>query len=155
MSTKIGVISDTHSLVRPEAVTALSGCELIIHAGDIGNENVLEELRKIAPVVVVRGNIDKESWASDIPETEAFEVNGKYIYLIHNIDELDLEPFGLFDVVVFGHTHRPCNEVREGVLFFNPASAGPRRFDLPIAVGELVISSDGITSEIKELVLER
>lgn len=155
ISGDIGVISDTHSLVRPQALEALRGSELILHAGDIGKPSVLDELRSIAPVIAVRGNIDKAHWASAIPEVEAVEVNGKFLYLLHNIDELDLDPIGQFDVVVFGHSHKPCNERREGVLFFNPASAGPRRFSLPIAVGRLRIHADGeIESEIVNLVFD-
>lgn len=152
---KIGVISDTHGLVRPEAVAALAGSELILHAGDIGKPSVLEELEAIAPVVAVRGNIDKGAWGESLPETEAIEINGKFIYLIHNIGELDLNPTGEFDAVIFGHSHKPCNEMRDGVLFFNPASAGPRRFSLPISIGEMHINPNGIAAMVKELDIEQ
>lgn len=141
---KIGIISDTHSLVRPEAIAALQGSELILHAGDIGKPEVLDELREIAPVMAVRGNIDKSPWADDLPMTEAIEINGRFVYLIHNIAELDLDPAGHFDVVIFGHSHKPCHEIRDGVLYFNPASAGPRRFSLPVSVGEMKIDANGI-----------
>jgi hypothetical protein len=155
VSGDIGVISDTHALLRPEAVRALDGCELILHAGDIGNSQVISTLKAIATVVAIRGNIDKGSWANEFPITEALEVNGKFIYLIHNIDELDLDPIGTFDAVVFGHSHQPKNEEKNGVLYFNPGSAGPRRFSLPIAVGRLSTHEHGITGQIIELSIDK
>lgn len=147
----VGVISDTHSLLRPEAIKALQGCDLILHAGDIGSLEVVSELQKIAPVIAVRGNIDKGPWAQAFPATEAIEVSGKFVLLIHNIDELDIEPEGHFDVVVFGHSHQAHNETKNGVLYFNPAGAGPRRFSLPIAVGKLTFNDGKVFGEIEEL----
>lgn len=136
--TKIGVISDTHSLLRPEAIEALSGVDLIIHAGDIGSPDVIERLRDIAPVKAVRGNIDKEPWADQYPEIDAFEVDGIFFYLLHDIKLLDLDPAaGGFQVVVAGHTHQPVQEMRDGVLYLNPGSAGPKRFSLPICLATL------------------
>lgn len=155
VSGDIGVISDTHALLRPEAVRALDGCALILHAGDIGNSQVIPALKEKAAVVAIRGNIDKGSWADEYPVTEALEVNGKFIYLIHNIGELDLDPFGAFDAVVFGHSHQPKNEEKNGVLYFNPGSAGPRRFRLPVAVGRLTTHEHGITGKIIELSVDR
>ncbi|GJL72400.1 MAG: phosphoesterase [Nitrosomonas sp.] len=155
VSGDIGVISDTHALLRPEAVRALDGCELILHAGDIGNSRVIPALKERAAVVAIRGNIDKDPWADEYPISEAIEVNGKFIYLIHNIGELDLDPFGTFDAVVFGHSHQPKNEQKNGVLYFNPGSAGPRRFSLPIAVGRLTTHKHGITGKIIELSVDQ
>ncbi len=148
----IGVIADTHGLVRAEVANAFEGCELIIHLGDIGSLDVITELRKMAPVVAVRGNVDKGLWVNEFPEFEAMEINGKFIYLVHNIADLDFEPKGNFDAVLFGHSHVPCNERRDGVLYFNPASAGPRRFSLPISVGRLRITEIGIEAEINQLI---
>ena len=151
MTKHIGVISDTHGLLREEALSALTGCDLILHAGDIGRPEVVDGLRRIAPVIAVRGNVDRAPWAREFPEFEAVEINGQYIYLLHNIDELDVDPEGQFDAVVFGHSHKPCNETRNGVLYFNPGSAGPRRFTLPIAVGRLRVGPDGIEGQVQKL----
>src|SRR5262245_24750745 len=129
--TTVGVISDTHGLVREQAAEALRGCDLIIHAGDVGDANVLEVLRAIAPVVAVRGNNDKGAWAEALPTTEVVEVGDLYIYVLHELSELDLDPKGAgFAVVISGHSHRPSGERRNGVLYLNPGSAGPRRFTL-------------------------
>ena len=147
----IGVISDTHGLLREEAIQILEGCDLILHAGDIGKLEVIAGLQRIAPVIAVRGNVDKEPWADDFGAVEVIEVSGKYLYLIHNVSELDVDPVGQFDAVIFGHSHKPVNEVKEGVLFFNPASAGPRRFKLPIAVGKIRLSDSHISAEIIEI----
>lgn len=149
--TRIGVISDTHGLVREEVQGLFHGCDVILHAGDIGRYSVLEDLRRIAPVIAVRGNIDKEQWAKEIDEYEVIEIEGKYIYILHNIQELDLEPKGQFDIVIFGHSHKPVNEDKDGVLYFNPGSAGPRRFNLPIAIGVIEIKGNGLHSEIIEI----
>ena len=144
----IGVISDTHSLMRPQALEALRGSDLILHAGDVGDPAVLEPLRELAPLHVVRGNIDFQPWADVLTETDFIEVGGRFIYLLHNINHLDIDPQAAeIDVVVFGHSHRPCNELRDGVLYFNPASAGPRRFNLPIAVGRICVDDNGISAE--------
>jgi putative phosphoesterase len=132
----IGVISDTHGLLRPEAVEALRGVEHIIHAGDIGAPEVLSALAEIAPVTAVRGNNDKGAWAGRIPATAVFEAPGLRIYVLHDVNELDLDPAAAgFGVVIAGHSHHPSQDERDGVLFFNPGSAGPRRFRLPISIG--------------------
>ena len=136
----MGVISDTHGLLRPEAVEALQGSELILHAGDVGGPEVLEALEGIAPVVAVRGNMDRTPWARDLPETEVVEVGGAHIYILHDLATLSLDPWAAgFAVVISGHTHEPGAESEGGVLFLNPGSAGPRRFRLPVSVASLVI----------------
>jgi putative phosphoesterase len=145
----VGVISDTHGLLRPEAVTALQGSDRIIHAGDVGAPEVLAALSTLAPLTVVRGNNDHGVWAEAIATTEVVDADGLLIYLIHDVKELDLDPVaGGFRVVVFGHSHRPAQEVRDGVLWFNPGSAGPRRFQLPVAVGRLIIDDRAVRGEI-------
>lgn len=153
--TIIGVVSDTHGLLRPEAVQALRGSEAIIHAGDVGREEILRELEKMAPVTVVRGNIDTSSWARKLPASNMLEIAGTSIYVLHNVDELDLDPAAAgFSAVIFGHSHRPLIENRNGVLFFNPGSAGPRRFNLPICLGRLFVENGKLTPELIELKLE-
>jgi putative phosphoesterase len=147
----IGVISDTHGLVRPEALAVLEGSDLILHAGDVGSPDVLSQLQEVAPVKAVRGNVDKGEWANSLPMDEAIEVEGKYLYMIHNIEELDLDPVGQFDAVVFGHSHHPKNELKDGVLYFNPGSAGPRRFTLPIAVGRITLKTGVLVAEVVKL----
>jgi putative phosphoesterase len=145
----IGVISDTHGLLRPEAVAALRGAERIIHAGDVGGPEVLEALAALAPVTAVRGNNDKGEWARALPATDVVDAGGVLIYVLHDVAELDLEPAAAgFRVVVVGHSHRPASKERDGVLWFNPGSAGPRRFNLPIAVGRLVVEGGGVRGEI-------
>jgi putative phosphoesterase len=135
----VGVISDTHGLLRGEAIHALRGAEQIIHAGDIGGLEILEKLGEIAPVTAVRGNVDGD-WASSIPLSEVVEVEGVSIYVLHILQRLDLKPEAAgFGVVVYGHSHEPRQEVKNGVLYFNPGSAGPRRFKLPVSVGRLVV----------------
>jgi putative phosphoesterase len=135
---KIGLISDTHGLLRPEAVEALRGSELILHAGDVGKPEILDTLRKIAPVVAVRGNVDTAPWAQDLPETAAAEAGAILIYMLHDVNALDLNPAAAgFHVVVSGHSHKPGKTERDGVLYINPGSAGPRRFNLPITVALL------------------
>jgi uncharacterized protein len=151
--TVIGVISDTHGLLRAEAVETLRGAELIFHAGDVGAPAVLEGLRKLAPVTVVRGNVDRGAWARGIPQSEVVEIGGISIYMLHILAELDLKPdVAGFAAVIYGHSHEPASEVRNGVLYFNPGSAGPRRFKLPVTVGKLVVESGKIRSQIVELV---
>jgi putative phosphoesterase len=148
----LGVISDTHGLLRPEAVEALRGSDMIVHAGDVGSAEVLRELGKIAPVIAVRGNNDREPWAKDLPLNEAFEVGRASIYVLHDVNELDLDPRAAgFSVVIAGHSHQPRSEERGGVLFFNPGSAGPRRFRLPISLGHLVIEGSRVTGHLKTL----
>jgi putative phosphoesterase len=151
--TTIGVISDTHGLLRPEAVEALRGVAHILHAGDVGAPEVLEELRTIAPVTAVRGNVDRDEWASALPLSEVFEIEGISIYVLHILDELDLKPEAAgFEVVVYGHSHKPSSEIKNGVLYFNPGSAGPRRFKLPVTVGRLLIDDGKVRGGIVELV---
>lgn len=134
----IGLISDTHSLLRPEALAALQGSDLIIHAGDVGEFTVLEQLGTIAPVVAVRGNIDKAPWAARLQMTAAVEAGSATIYVLHNIHDLDLDPaIAQFHIVVSGHSHKPARNVQSGVLYINPGSAGPRRFRLPVTVARL------------------
>jgi putative phosphoesterase len=145
----IGVISDTHALLRPEAVTALQGSERIIHAGDVGAPEVLTALAALAPVTAVRGNNDHGAWAKAIATTEVVDADGQLIYLLHDVKELDLDPSAAgFSVVVSGHSHRPAQETRNGVLWFNPGSAGPRRFRLPVTVGRLTIAGGVVRGEI-------
>lgn len=152
----IGVISDTHGLLRPEALEALRGSDLILHAGDVGSADILEELCRLAPVKAVRGNIDTSPWGDSLPQTEVIEAGGLSLYMLHDLKQLDLNPsVAGFAAVVCGHSHAPMNEVRNGVLYFNPASAGPRRFKLPICVGRLQISGGKITGEIINLHLSR
>ena len=147
----IGVISDTHGLVRPQAMEALAGVDMILHAGDIGNPAVLDTLRDIAPVVAVRGNNDKGEWAESIPDWEVVEIGDVSIYMLHDLKEIDINPAGLFQVVVSGHSHKPGVEERRGVLYVNPGSAGPRRFSLPISVAHLKIESSTINAKLTEL----
>ena len=148
----IGVISDTHGLLRPEAVDALRGVDRIIHAGDIGAPEVLSALASVAPVTAVRGNNDRAPWASAIADTQVVDADGVLIYVIHDVAELDGDPAaGGFGVVVAGHSHQPLNEQRGGVLWFNPGSAGPRRFKLPIALGRLTIEAGRVRGDIVTL----
>jgi putative phosphoesterase len=133
----IGVISDTHGLVRDAALAALDGSDLILHAGDVGGPDVLARLQAVAPVIAVRGNVDHGAWADGLAAIESVSVHGGMICLLHNIAARETDSRGRFDAVVFGHSHHPCNKTRDGVLYFNPASAGPRRFRLPVAVGRL------------------
>jgi putative phosphoesterase len=149
----IGVISDTHGLLRPEAFAALRGSDYIIHAGDIGDPSILKKLAGIAPVTAIRGNVDREPWAQKVPATNVLEVEGVSIYILHNLNELDLKPEAAgFGVVVYGHTHRPNQETRNGVLHFNPGSAGPRRFRLPVTIGRLEVKDHKVSGEIVEIV---
>ena len=151
---QVGLISDTHGLLRPEAIESLRGCDYIVHAGDIGDPDILGALAEIAPVTAVRGNNDRDSWATSIRETELLQVGEVYIYVLHNLAELDLTPAAaVFQVVVSGHSHRAVSESRGGVLFVNPGSAGPRRFSLPVSVGRLVVSGATVTSQLLELQL--
>lgn len=154
--TIVGVISDTHGLLRSEAVEALRGSAHILHAGDVGDPEILKELGKIAPVIAVRGNVDAGPWARKIPLNEVVEVEGVSIYMLHVLENLDLKPEASgFKVVVYGHSHVPKSEIKNGVLYFNPGSAGPRRFKLPVTVGKLIIEKDALRSEIIELSVAR
>jgi putative phosphoesterase len=150
----LGVISDTHGLVRPEAVKALEGTDMIIHAGDIGTPEVLAALHAIAPVIAVCGNNDKGDWAHALPETEVVEVEGVALYVLHDVNALDLDPVAAgFHAVISGHSHRPAMAKRQGVLFLNPGSAGPRRFKLPVSVARLTIRGDTIDAQLVELTI--
>jgi putative phosphoesterase len=137
----IGLISDTHGLLREEALRALEGSELIIHAGDIGKSEIIDTLRAIAPVVAVRGNVDTESWASALPETAVVEAGAATIYVLHDAHALELNPAAAgFHIVVSGHSHKPARTESGGVLYINPGSAGPRRFQLPVTIARLDLS---------------
>jgi hypothetical protein len=148
----IGVISDTHGLLRAEAVDALRGSEHIIHAGDIGAADIIPALQEIAPVTAIRGNVDREPWTRQFPETDLVELAGLHFYVIHDANALDLNPRAAgFAAVISGHSHQPRQELKNGVLYFNPGSAGPRRFKLPVSVGRLEIVNGKITGEIIQL----
>ncbi len=152
MNGVIGIISDTHGLLRPEAISALDGSDLIVHAGDIGNEAVLEELRRLAPVVAVRGNNDHGKWAENLPATEVVEHAAKSFYVLHELAGLDIDPATVnVHAVITGHSHRPNIEEKDGILYFNPGSAGPRRFRLPVTLGRIRISGNRLKAEVLEL----
>jgi uncharacterized protein len=145
----LGVISDTHGLLRPEAVEALRGAQHVIHAGDVGSPEILKKLATIAPVTAVRGNVDKDAWAQQLPQTQVLESGGISIYLVHDLTQLDVKPEAAgFRVVISGHSHIPKQEVRNGVLYFNPGSAGPRRFKGPVSVGRLTIDGAEVSAEL-------
>lgn len=146
------MISDTHGLLRPEAVAALHGVERIVHAGDIGSPDVLAALERIAPVAAVRGNNDRERWAATIPETEVVEVGGVSLYVLHDLHELGLDPRAAgFAAVIAGHSHQPRLDERDGVLYLNPGSAGPRRFKLPVSLARLTVAGLRVQAEIVRL----
>jgi putative phosphoesterase len=148
----IGVISDTHGLLRPEASHTLEGCQLILHVGDVGDPGILDALEMIAPVTAVRGNVDRETWAVRLPTTQVVEVEGETLYMLHNLEELELDPGAAgFRAVIFGHSHRPLIEQRGGVLFLNPGSAGPRRFKLPISMARIHITGGEVRAELVQL----
>ena len=135
---RLGLISDTHGLLRKEAVEALRGSDLILHAGDVGDPIILNKLREVAPVIAVRGNVDTGGWAQAIPMTQVVQADGATIYMLHILQDLDLDPGAAgFDIVISGHSHKHGQGEKRGVLYINPGSAGPRRFDLPITVGRL------------------
>ena len=152
----LGVISDTHGLVRPEALAALKGVERIVHAGDIGSPDVLSQLGRVAPVVAVRGNNDRDAWAASIPETEVVEIGGVSLYVLHDLHELDLDPRAAgFAAVIAGHSHQPRMDERDGVLYLNPGSAGPRRFKLPISLARLTVTGPRVRAELVTLEIPR
>ena len=152
----IGVISDTHGLLRPEAMEVLRGSDHIIHAGDVGSPEILEKLSTIAPVIAVRGNIDQGAWSRRFPETQVLELSGVSIYVLHDLAQLDLKPKAAgFSVVVSGHSHVPKQETRDGVLYFNPGSAGPRRFKLPVSLGRLVLEAGSVSGELVQLLVNQ
>jgi hypothetical protein len=148
----VGIISDTHGLLRPEAIEFLNGCDSIVHAGDLEDPDILKTLESIAPTFAVRGNVDRGLWARTLPDKDLVEAAGKLLYVIHNLDELDLDPAAAeIDAVIFGHSHMPASYEKDGVLYFNPGSAGPRRFKLPVTVGRFTIVDSGLKSEIIDL----
>jgi uncharacterized protein len=149
---RVGVISDTHGLLRPQVTAFLRGCDHIVHGGDIGGPQILAQLALMAPVTAVRGNNDSEPWAAALPDTQLLELDGVKIYVIHNVDHLEARacPAGV-RVVVSGHSHRPMVRERAGVLYVNPGSAGPRRFKLPVSVAQLEIRGGSVTPELTEL----
>jgi uncharacterized protein len=148
----VGVISDTHSLLRPQAIDALRGSDLIIHAGDVGRPELINDLRAIAPAFPVRGNVDTGHWAASLPATEIVAAGGLSFYVLHDISELDVDPATAgFAAVVFGHSHQPSIETRNGVLFLNPGSAGPRRFKLPVTVARVRVAGGELRPEIVAL----
>ena len=150
----VGVISDTHGLLRPQALEALRGSDLIIHAGDVGSPDLLEPLRALAPLHVVRGNVDTGVWAAALPTTARVDVGGAVFHVLHNIAELDLDAAAAgFAAVVYGHSHKPSIETRDGVLWLNPGSAGPRRFSLPITVARVRVSGRQLDPELVTLVV--
>jgi len=156
MTIRVGLISDTHGLIREEALRALAGCAHIIHAGDIVTPPILDRLRTIAPLTAVRGNNDRGDWAKSLPEYEVVEFGAVLVYVRHDRSELDIDPSAAgFRAIVTGHSHKPAVETREGVLYVNPGSAGPRRFKLPIAIGELLITGDKVEARIIELVVAK
>ena len=149
---RIGVISDTHGLLRPEAIAALRDSDRILHAGDVGNPEILERLRELAPVTASRGNVDRGPWADTLPTTEVIEVDGVSLYMIHDLAQLDLKPETAgFRIVIYGHSHQPKIEEKNGVLYFNPGSAGPRRFHLPVSVGTIEIEKRKLKGAIINL----
>src|SRR5690606_16183800 len=150
MARIVGVISDTHGLLRPEAAAALAGCDAIVHAGDIGKPEVLRGLVALAPLTAVRGNVDK--WADTLPDTAVLEIEGRLLYVIHDVNALDLDPAAAgFDAVISGHSHQPVVRQRDGVLYLNPGSAGPRRFRLPVTLAVLMVSARRLDPQIIEL----
>ena len=152
----VGVISDTHGLLRPEAVDALRGVDAIVHAGDVGSPQVLERLGELAPVTAVRGNNDRGAWARRLPATAVLKAGGVLIYVLHDVGELDLDPRAAgFAAVVSGHSHQSRREERDGVLYFNPGSAGPRRFRLPISVGRVTVAGARLRAEVLPLEVSR
>lgn len=145
----IGVISDTHGLLRPEALAALAPARHILHAGDIGNIEILDALRQLAPVTAIRGNVDTSGPCARFPATELVEVAGRHFYLVHSISDLDINPAAAgVSAVISGHSHRPSQETRNGVLYLNPGSAGPRRFELPVTVALITATDEELTAQI-------
>lgn len=149
---RVGLLSDTHGLLRPEARAFVMGCDYILHGGDVGSAGILEELAAIAPVIAVRGNNDKGPWAARLRETELIRVGDAFVYIIHDIGELDIDPAAAgVRVVVSGHSHKATIEERGGILFVNPGSCGPRRFKLPVSVGEILVSGSEVKARTMEL----
>ena len=151
-SLRVGLVSDTHGLLRAAARAFAGGCDYIIHGGDIGSAQILDELAAIAPLIAVRGNNDREAWTAHLPETELIRVGGVFVYVIHDISQLDIEPHAAgVQVIVSGHSHKPMIQRRDGILYVNPGSCGPRRFKLPISVGELIVEGTEVRARNIEL----
>jgi uncharacterized protein len=149
---RVGLISDTHGLLRPEARAFLVGCDYIVHGGDVGEPEILDELAVIAPLIAVRGNNDTGPWATRLPVTELIRVGNVFVYVIHDLAELDIDPAAAgVRVIVSGHSHKPMIEERGEVLYVNPGSSGPRRFKLPISVGEITVTGDAVKARIVDL----
>jgi len=149
---RVGLISDTHGLLRPQARAFLVGCDYIVHGGDIGSAAILDELAALAPLIVVRGNNDTEPWAARLPVTEMIRVGNVFVYVIHDLAELDIDPGAAgVRVIVSGHSHKPMIEERDGILYVNPGSSGPRRFKLPISVGEITVSGSAVNARLVDL----
>ena len=151
---RLGILSDTHGLLRPEAVTALAGVDHILHAGDVGNIEILDHLQQVATTTAIRGNIDIHGACADLSETEMITLGGETIYMIHSVHDLDIEPTAAgITMIVSGHSHKPLMETKRGVLYLNPGSAGPRRFNLPITVAIAEVTSTGISAKIVPLLV--
>jgi putative phosphoesterase len=149
---RVALLSDTHGLMRPEARAFAVGCDYIIHGGDIGSAQILDELAAMAPLIAVRGNNDRQAWAAHLPDTEMIRVGGAFVYVIHDLSQLDIEPHSAgVQVIVSGHSHKPLIEKRDGILYVNPGSCGPRRFRLPISVGELIVEGAQVSARTVEL----
>ena len=154
--TRVGVIADTHGLLRPQALAALRGSQRIIHAGDVGRPEVLAALAEIAPVHAVRGNVDRGAWAEALPETEAVQIEDAWLWVLHDRQQLDLDPAAAgFAAVIFEHSHQPAIEQRDGVLYLNPGSAGPRRFKLPVTIARLEVRGNQVRARLVELEASR
>jgi uncharacterized protein len=150
---KVGLVSDTHGLLRPETRAFLLGCDYVVHGGDVGNADILETLGAIAPLIAVRGNNDKGPWAARLRESELIRLGGVFVYVIHDLADLDIDPGAAgVNVIVSGHSHKPRIEERDGILYVNPGSCGPRRFNLPISVGELTVSGSAVKARIVDLI---
>jgi uncharacterized protein len=150
---RVGLISDTHGLLRPEARAFLAGCDYIVHGGDIGDPKILDDLASMAPLIAVRGNNDQDAWGARLAETELIRIGNIFVYVIHNLDELDIDPAAIdVRVVVSGHSHKPKIVERGGVVYVNPGSCGPRRFNLPISIGELTVSGSDVAARTVELI---
>jgi uncharacterized protein len=147
----VGLISDTHGLLRPEAVSALRGSDLIIHAGDVGNPDIIDQLQAVAPTYAVRGNVDTQNWAKALPLFETVEIGAQKFAVIHEIAQFAPDPARTLAAVIYGHSHQPLIETKDGLLYINPGSAGPRRFRLPVSVGRATVRGDSIEAEIVPL----
>ena len=148
---EIGVISDTHGLLRPEAEKYLEGSDIIIHAGDIGTIELISKLKRIAPIYAIRGNVDKENWPDEFPETMELEILDKRIFIIHNINEFNIGNEKNYDIIISGHSHKPLIKKMNDILYLNPGSAGKKRFSLPVSIAHVKISEDKISAELIEL----